>query len=162
MNDKLIGEEPIKTGVDRLLDLLKTVDKISIHEASKTLKIPLSTLQSWVDFLVEENVIGIEYNFTVPFIYLNKPPEERLKSEEVEVKSKKPSLEDFYQEFKKKGVEKKIPIQKIDDFWREKVLTTLNNKKDFFYREARKRGFDDKSIENAWKDYRTKILMSLP
>lgn len=158
----MLEGQPIRTGVDRLLDLLKNVDKISIHDASKTLKIPLSTLQSWIDFLVEENIIGIEYNFTVPFIYLNKPPEESLRNEVVEVKSQKATLKDFYQEFKRRGLEKKIPIQKIEDFWREKLFTTLNKEKEFFYREARKRGFNDDKIEKAWKDYKARILMSLP
>ncbi|MCD6464222.1 hypothetical protein J7L02_01725 [Candidatus Woesearchaeota archaeon] len=155
---KVVGEITVKTGVDKLLDLLKTVDKISVQEAAKRLDVPLQTLQSWVDFLVEENVIGVEYNFTSPFIYLNKAPEESLREQPVQVKHKRASLNDFYQEFKRLGLEKKIPLEKIDEFWNERLMTTLENVKDYFYREARKRGFKEDEIQNLWKEYKAQVL----
>ncbi|HEC96339.1 MAG TPA: hypothetical protein ENI59_01520, partial [Euryarchaeota archaeon] len=71
-----MAEKTIKTGVDQLIELLKRVEKIEMSKAAKEINVPLKTLQKWVDFLAEEGLIGIEYKFTTPYIYLNKSPEE--------------------------------------------------------------------------------------
>lgn len=62
--------EVVETGVDNLIRLLKEKGKISIPQASDELKVPQKTIESWVDFLVEEHKIGIEYKFTTPFIFM--------------------------------------------------------------------------------------------
>ena len=51
-------DDTITTGVDALLELLKSTEKIAMPDAAKKLNVPLDTLQSWVDFLVEERIIG--------------------------------------------------------------------------------------------------------
>ena len=95
----------VTTGVDDLIELLKTTDRISIDDASKKLRIPLEILQSWVDFLVEEKILGIEYKFTKPFIYLNK--------EQGRKKEKKPeeklNYDVFKKEFEQKATKNNIP-----------------------------------------------------
>jgi len=37
-------------------------------------------------------------------------------------------------------------------------MTTLENVKDYFYREARKRGFKEDEIQNLWKEYKAQVL----
>ena len=55
-----LGDETVRTGVDDLLELLKKVDKINLADAAQKLGISSTLLQSWVDFLVEEEILGIE------------------------------------------------------------------------------------------------------
>ncbi|MBN2459780.1 hypothetical protein JXB28_05840 [Candidatus Woesearchaeota archaeon] len=149
-------EEVIRTGVDDLLDLLKKTDKISVHEAAKKLKLSSEMIQAWVDFLVEEEIVGVEYKFTKPIIYLNKPQQAKVdttvKEEPVQ------SMEIYKAEFKRKAAEKNIPQEKISFFWRNHVKEVLVRKKDFFYREAKKRNLAN--VENLWKAYGEKLLSS--
>ena len=49
----------METDVDLLVSLVREKGKISIENAAKTLKIPLTTIQTWVDFLLEEDILGI-------------------------------------------------------------------------------------------------------
>ena len=44
---------------------------MAVEEVSKTLHLPAPSVQALVDFLVEEKVLGIEYKFTTPYIYIN-------------------------------------------------------------------------------------------
>jgi hypothetical protein len=148
-----LGEETVRTGVDELLDLLKRVDKINLSEAAQKLGMSSSLLQSWVDFLVEEEIIGIEYKFTKPIIYLNRPAEEKKAqlSEERE-----PRLQDFKQDFRLRATEKKIPLEKIDALWKDHVREELSRSKDFFFREAKKRNLAN--IDKVWQVYNEKLL----
>ena len=43
----------IETGVDDLISLIKSHNKISLPDASKKLNVPIKTVETWVDFLVE-------------------------------------------------------------------------------------------------------------
>ena len=72
-----MNNEVIRTGVDELLDFLTHNDKTALSEVASKLKIDVNTLQAWVDFLVEESIVGIEYKFTTPYIYLNKSLEKK-------------------------------------------------------------------------------------
>jgi len=149
-----LPEEIIRTGVDKLLDLLKGVDKIPLTEAAQKLKISPSLIQSWVDFLVEEEIVGIEYKFTKPIIYLNKPPEEK----EVRVREEEPGLDAYKEDFKIRASQKNIPQEKISFLWKNHVIASLNRKKEFFIREAKKRNLAN--IDNLWNIYTEKLLSS--
>jgi hypothetical protein len=148
-------EDTVRTGVDDLLDLLKRVDKIALIDAAAQLKINTSTIQAWVDFLVEEEVIGVEYKFTKPIIYLNKAPEEKkvLVREESAL-----NLVDYKEDFKTRAVEKSIPAEKVSFLWQEHVKAALNRRKDFFLREAKKRNLAN--IDSLWLTYGQKLLSS--
>jgi len=142
----------IKTGVDDLLTFLRGVDKISLSDAAHRLSISTSLLQSWVDFLVEEEIIGIEYKFTKPIIYLNKPPEEKRAS----IKEQQLGLDIYKKDFRERANQKNIPLNKISFLWRNHVTASLNRKKDFFFREAKKRNLTN--TYHLWEAYRQRLL----
>ncbi|MBU0471377.1 MAG: hypothetical protein KKF89_06110 [Nanoarchaeota archaeon] len=145
-------EETITTSVDSLIDLLKKVSKIELEEAANKLEMPVSVVQSWVDFLVEERIIGLEYKFTTPFIYLNKPHNQTSET----IEAPEVSIDQFKDDFKKKATEKQIPTTQTIDLWKNHLLQKLEKKKDLFFREARKRGFFNQ--EELWIEYRKKIM----
>ncbi|MGM5480447.1 MAG: hypothetical protein ACQESC_03230 [Nanobdellota archaeon] len=134
-------DDLVTTGVDDLLSYLEGKTKVSIKDTATDLNISEQTLQLWVDFLVEERVIGIEYKFTKPYIYLNK----KLNKSSAPSKKKKVTLETFRNEYFKSAREKKIPEDKIQEFWNAKIQQIVEEQKEFFYREANKRGLDDTS-----------------
>lgn len=150
-----MADGTVRTGVDELLDLLKRVNKITLIDAAKSLSISPTLLQSWVDFLVEEEIIGIEYKFTKPIIYLNRPSEEKKAQVKEEAEA---SLESYKQDFKLRASQKSIPVEKIGFLWKDHAKEALNRRKEFFVREAKKRNLAN--IENLWKVYNEKILSS--
>lgn len=147
-------ETIIKTGVDDLLELLKQVDKIPLTEAAQKLDLSSNLLQSWVDFLVEEEIIGIEYKFTKPIIYLNKP----LGEKKVRIKEEETRIGTYKEDFNKRAAQKNIPNAKLDFLWRNHVSASLNRKKDLFFREAKKRNLTN--TEHLWTEYKEKLLAS--
>jgi len=150
-----LADSTIRTGVDELLDLLRKVDKITLQDAAQKLGINQSLLQSWVDFLVEEEILGIEYKFTRPIIYLNRPAEEK----KAQVKEEVPiGLDSYKQDFKLRASEKSIPVEKISFLWRDQAKEALIRRKDFFFREAKKRNLTN--IDNLWRIYNEKIMSS--
>lgn len=150
-----MSDETIKTGVDDLLEFLKTVNKIALADAAQKLGVSVSLIQSWVDFLVEEEIIGIEYKFTKPIIYLNKMPQE---SETKVEEDSSMSLEAYKLDFKSHASEKNIPVEKVSFFWKNHVKDAANSKKEFFVREAKKRGLAN--IEGLWQAYNNRLLSS--
>jgi len=146
-------DETIKTGVDELIELLKITDRISIPDAAKKLKIPQSTLQSWVDFLVEENILGIEYKFTKPFIFLNREKGD-IKPEVTD--EEKVSLERFKDDFKLKAIRKNIPEQMIDTLWVNHLKNEVEKQRVYFSKEARKRNLNN--IELLWNRYKRTMI----
>ena len=58
----------IKTGVDKLVELVDMKKEISMSDASKMLGVPVSVLEEWTDFLEEKGVVKVKYKFTVPYI----------------------------------------------------------------------------------------------
>ena len=146
-----MGSKRVETGVDDLIRLLGDGSKHLIEDVSKELEIPIDILQLWIDFLVEEKMIGVEYSFTKPFIFLNK-----LKKKEVttEVSS---SLNQFKEEFLKSAQEKKIPEEQISIFWKQHLEGELFKLKEFFYREVEKRKLQN--VEELWKQYTNKLMV---
>ncbi len=150
-----MSDEIIKTGVDEFLEFLKTVNKIPLADAAQKLEVSISTIQSWVDFLVEEEIVGIEYKFTKPIIYINKMPQEH--ETKVEEDSSM-SLETYKQDFKSRASEKNIPVEKVSFFWKNHVKDAANSKKEFFVREAKKRGLAN--TEGLWQAYMNRLMAS--
>ncbi len=58
----------VKTRADELLKLVKQRGEISFEDAAKALNVSVSTIESWANFLEEEKILSIKYNFTTPFI----------------------------------------------------------------------------------------------
>lgn len=148
-------DKTIETGVDQLINLVKEKKKISISEAAKVIKTPLHTVQKWVDFLVEEKILGIEYKFTVPHIYLNKDESNFAKQKIEELKA---DLQNYKDAFIMRARSNKIPEVRISDLWKNHLTNELEFKKPFFYNEARKRGLSEKDTDQFWEEYRSQLL----
>ncbi len=141
MADQKIQE--VETDVDKLVNYLKDKGKTELKKVAKELGIQESVLQTWVDFLVEENVLGVEYSLTKPYVFLN----DKNKKKGLQ------GLEDYKKEFKVKA-DKKVP-EKTAYLWRSHIQEALENKKEFFIDEAKKRGLSD--IDSLWEEYKKKV-----
>ncbi len=148
-----MSEEVVKTGVDAFIELLNNNGKMALSEAAKQLNIPESVIKEWVEFLVEEKIIGIEYKFTKPYVYLNKPTE---KQKSKIIKEKKWDLEEFKKDFYERAAARKIPEEQIGTLWQEHLKNQLLLEKPFFTREARKRGLTN--TEELWQEYVNKVM----
>lgn len=150
-------DETITTGVDSLLDILRKNEKISLQDAASELHLPTDTLQSWVDFLVEERIIGIEYKFTKPYIYLNK---EETKTQTKS--SKGPTLQELKDEYASRAKRKKIPQEKIASLWESHIHQELSYLEPFFTEQAQRRGVQDtRELRRLWQDYVNKFISRL-
>jgi hypothetical protein len=153
VEESLMGEETIVTGVDRLLDYLKGKDRVAMQDVATALGVPSDTLQAWTDFLVEEKILGIEYKFTKPFIYLN-----------VDEKPKKPqileqtsvSLDDIKKEYMERGRAKKMPESALQDLWLSHVSEALKARKQYFFEQASKR--NAANPQKLWEEYQRNLL----
>ena len=140
----------IETGVDRLIALLKSAGQLEISEVSKRLNFPPDVVQNWVDFLVEEKIVGIEYRLTKPYIYLVVGPK---KEEEINLQDDlKGYKDDFQQNLKRKAV----GVEKVEFEWKSHILSRLDLMKQFFFSEAERRKLKDP--ERLWDEYRKKVI----
>ena len=131
----------VHTGVDSLITLLHSHKMISIDEAAKRLSIPASLLRNWVDLLVEEGIVGIEYKFVTPYIYL------------VQSKGSKDIKDEFYA----KATAKHIPREKIKMLWHQYLVKNLTDIREEFYLKARSRSLPADTIDRLWKEYHKKL-----
>lgn len=148
-----MSDEVVKTGVDELLELLKDNNKLPLVDAAKKLNVAVDVVQAWVDFLVEERILGIEYKFTTPYIYLNKPIDVSTK---VYDESGPIDLMFFKNQFWDKAKRNSIPESRIADLWKNHLLQELELKKKYFFYEAQTRKIIN--IESVWEEYQKKIL----
>jgi hypothetical protein len=150
-----MGEEVITTGVDELLDLLKYNSKMPLLEAAKKLKTSSDVVQAWVDFLVEENIVGIEYKFTTPYIYLNKPLDtNRLDSSSAS--DNKIDVSYFKKQFTDKALKSNIPKSEIDILWKNHLMQELELRKEYFFFEAQNRHLSN--ISELWQEYESLLI----
>ena len=138
--------ERVETGVDRMMSILEKKGKLSLAELSNQLKIAENTLQLWVDFLVEERVLGVEYKFTKPYVFLNKKKEKSAVLEDV------PTVEYFKKEFFDGAKKRQIPASKIPDLWKHHLNEAIEKQRELFFREAKKRGIHNTlTLYNKYK-----------
>lgn len=150
-------EDVITTGVDALLDLLRSTDKIAMGDAATQLRIPLETLQSWVDFLVEERIVGIEYTFTKPYIYLNRDEQKEKKES-----SPLPKLKVIKQEYESRARKKKIPADQVPQLWEAHVRQELAYLEPFFNEQSQRRGVQNtEERRTLWQEYTNKLMKRL-
>jgi len=145
-------QERVETGVDDLIKYLQDKGKVGLKETAQAIKISEETLQLWVDFLVEERILGLEYKFTKPFIFLNKPKTSNSNSNKDDLVT----IEFFKNEFVKNAKSKKIPDDKIEDLWHSHLSSSLLKLKPFFLLEAKKRNIKH-SPEELFMMYNKKI-----
>ncbi|MDD9953822.1 MAG: hypothetical protein OXR66_05800 [Candidatus Woesearchaeota archaeon] len=145
-----MGEEMITTGVDDLLEYLKDKDRVAMQDAATALHIQPETVQAWVDFLVEEKILGIEYKFTKPYIYLNR---ETKKAKHIE--PPKVTIKEVKKKFTDRAARKQIPAGKISELWKSHVIDALQRKKTYFTEQAQQRQLDP---EQLWDAYEKDLL----
>jgi hypothetical protein len=143
-------EEVVRTGVDELLDLLAHSAKTPLTEVATKLRVDTGVVQAWVDFLVEEGIVGIEYRFTTPYIYLNKVVDK--KQEDVTVKEEGFNIQYFKKQFWDKARANNIPENQIDMLWKNHIAQALELQKKYFFFEAQRRKLIN--IEQLWKEYK--------
>lgn len=147
----------VTTQVDELINFLRGKEKVAVEDVEKAVRVKGETLQQWIDFLVEEGILGIEYKFTKPYVYLNDP--DAHKEKVVVTRDEILSWDAYHEVFLKKAREKHIPDLKAAALWKSHVLSLLEAKKNFFFDEARKRELAD--IDALWNDYKQEVLMKI-
>ncbi len=141
----------LQTAADQLVDFVMSKEKVTIEETAKRLKIPTKTVQALVDFLVEEKVLGIEYKFTTPYIYLSKKDS---KEHSLTRKKEAPVLiskEEFYEKSKSRD----ISYQKIGGLWKKYLEKQLGGVREQFFERAKEKKIHPEKIEGLWQKYLT-------
>lgn len=138
-----MGEVQVETGVDDLIELLRDEGKIAIKDAATKLKTDESFVQAWVDFLVEEAIVGVEYKFTKPFIFLNDATSAKNAESSSE---KKKGLLGLKEEYIRHAKEKKVGEEKALELWKKHLHEALEKRKDYFLREVAKRNLNNADI----------------
>jgi hypothetical protein len=148
-----MGEDLVRTGVDDLLGYLQGKDRVALHDAAKALGVPVSTVQAWTDFLVEEQILGIEYKFTKPFIYLNQPEKKPAKQIFEGTASTAAEVRIAYFE---RAKQKLIPAEKVPELWRGHVLEALRRKREYFFEQASRRNATNP--QSLWEEYQKDLI----
>jgi len=139
----------IRTVADELFELVKKAKRISVEDAAKQLKVPITAIQTLVDFLVEEKVFGIEYKFTTPYIYLYKDSLQQAKSKDKSFTKGLITKEQFYE----KAKQKKVPYESIEGYWRKYLQQNLTSLRAEFLRKAKEKNVSDEKTEELWEKY---------
>jgi hypothetical protein len=135
----------LRTDVDLFLDLIKKVKRISMPDAAKALNMPIKVIHAWSDFLVEEKIVGIEYKFTTPYLYLNEKIKDNMEMPSLGFETK----EIFYEKAKKKG----LPENKIKLLWLKYINTNKAAIKEVFIQKTREKNIDRDAAEKLWLKY---------
>jgi DNA-binding transcriptional regulator YhcF (GntR family) len=138
----------LKTSADDLYELVRLKKKISVEDAAKILKMPNNTVQALVDFLVEENIFGIEYKFTTPYIYISQEKEKKIDIQSSLAK-KLVTKEEFFQ----KAGKWNISPEKISELWKKYVRENLDSIKEDFYAKANSKNISGEKVDALWKKY---------
>jgi len=146
-------EDVVRTGVDELLDLLSSNTKISLTEVAAKLKLDVNVVQAWVDFLVEEGIVGIEYKFTTPYIYMNKKVDKR--EENILEKEDNYNMQFFKKQFWNKAKNNNIPEGQIEMLWKNHVIQALELQRKYFFFEAQRRKLTN--VDQLWQEYKELI-----
>jgi DNA-binding transcriptional regulator YhcF (GntR family) len=141
----------VRTGVDELLVLVKKKKKISVADAAKQLKVPEHTIQNWVDFLIEEDILGVEYKFITPYIYLNEHSPARLS------RQNKDTLQ-LREEFFAKAKSRNLPREKIEVLWKQYVTENMETIKQEFIEKVKERGIEEANVDRLWDRYQHHLL----
>ena len=145
----MAGDTIIRTAADELLELVKKSKKISVEEAAKKLNMPIFTIQSLVDFLVEEKVFGIEYKFTTPFIYLYREGIKDARGKDKGFTTGLITKEQFYE----KAKERKVPYENIEGMWRKYLRQNLVHIREEFLSKSKEKKISEEKVEELWNRY---------
>jgi len=132
--------EVVETGVDELIKYLKFHEATNINDIAKALNTTPKIIESWADFLIEENIVGIEYKFTTPYLYLI---ENETNKELSKVRKK------IYAESKEN-----LNVKEYN--WKNYMLELVEGHKNLFIREAKKRRLENP--EALWEEYKARVV----
>jgi transposase-like protein len=132
----------VKTGVDALIDLLEQKGTVSLDVAARELSVNPDLLRSWVDLLVEEGIVAVEYKLVTPYIYLV----HRLESHDIK------------KEFYAKALAKQVPAARVKLLWRQYLVQNVEHIRKDFYEKATKRSLPPREIDLLWQTYYTNLL----
>jgi chromosome segregation ATPase len=82
----------IKTGVDKLVELVSATKKVALDDAAKKLGVGKEVIQEWAEFLEEEGLVTLEYSFSKTWITEKKITKEDVLGSAKEVSSEKEAL----------------------------------------------------------------------
>ena len=138
-------EEVLTTDIDGFLELVKDKKRITLTDVAKLLNIPILTIQAWTDFLVEEKILGIEYKFTTPYIFIieDKPKDAGMQGIGFE------SKDDFFKKAREKGIRE----GHINLLWAKYLVTNKELIKQKFFEKAEVKGVARERIEVLWEKY---------
>ncbi len=135
----------LKTDVDQFLEIVTERGKISIAEAAKLMKTSIETVQAWADFLVEEKIIGMEYKFTTPYVYIIKDKKNSVDVTYIGYDTK----EEFFEKAKSKGVSDEM----VKVLWQKYLKNNLKSIQEAFFKKTKDRGIDDLQANRLWMKY---------
>ena len=135
----------LRTDVDDFLELITQKGRISLPDAAKELNTPLQTVQAWADFLVEEKIIGIEYKFTTPYVFVEEHKNSKFEMSAIGFDSK----EDFYKKARKKNIKE----NHIRLLWLKYINANKETMKQVFVEKAMGKGMHKEKAEFLWQRY---------
>jgi hypothetical protein len=138
-------QEELRTDVDTFLELVKKYKKVSLLDAAKEMQVPIQTIQLWSDFLVEEGIVGIEYKFTTPYVFIQEEKKGKGGFGFIGFDTK----EVFYEKARKKG----IKDQQIRMLWLKYLTANEDSMKKVFEDKCRERGIPGNKVVELWKKY---------
>ena len=141
--------EILKTSADDLYELVKSRKKISVEEAARLIGVPIHTVHALVEFLVEEKIFGIEYKFTVPYVYIIEGRQQGSSPFQSSFTQDMITKEEFFERAKRRN----IPFDKIYELWNRYIKDNLNAIKKEFYTKAESRGMPKEKVDVLWEKY---------
>ena len=147
-----IDNNILKTSADDLYELVKSRKKISVEEAAKLINMPITIVQSLVDFLVEERIFGIEYKFTTPYVYISEKSRKKIHAPVAPPPPKDELI--TKDEFFKKANQWNLPPQKLSELWNKYLSENIDSIKKLFYEKAHNREVPEERISKLWEKYK--------
>jgi hypothetical protein len=77
-----MDNEQITTGVDRLVGLIKKLERISTQDASKQLGVSENLIKEWASILEEQGIISVEFKFTHEYMVMKPTVDVESKAKE--------------------------------------------------------------------------------
>lgn len=134
-----LNKPVIETGVDQLVRYLKFHPKTNINDIAKELNTTPKIIESWAEFLIEENIIGLEYHLTTPYLFYIEKNETK-------------DINDIRRQFNQ-NIEEDLDNKEYN--WKKYMLNLLEEHKAFFFAEAKKRRLEN--VEKLWEKYKEKV-----
>jgi chromosome segregation ATPase len=82
----------IKTGADKLVELISEKKKVAVDVAAKELGVGKDVVQEWAEFLEEEGVVSLDYSFSKTWIIERKITKDDVIRGAAEISSEKEAL----------------------------------------------------------------------